>query len=73
MNVINETRKEQVERESRNFLIDAIIEKGGGWISKEDAPDYISEFFWHKNCLYASIDALKNPAIIATLKKGIIV
>jgi len=72
MKTLNETRREQVEREAKIFLIDQIIEQSGGLISKENAPDYIIEFGWHKNCVYASIDALNNPVVIATLKKGVL-
>jgi len=63
-----EIRKGEVEKEVREKLYQVIYEKCG---EKVDNPeDYIIEFFWAGDCLYTSIDKLKNPTLTATLKKG---
>ena len=64
-------RKSEVEKAARDFLHKQIIEKCGG---KCDNPeDFVKEFIWVGNCLYASIDQLQNPTLIATLEKGVVV
>lgn len=69
--MIHETRKETVEKEAKELLYKVIKERCGGHC--KNPGDYIQEFFWDGNCLYASIDRLQNPKMIATLKKGVLV
>ena len=64
-------RKSEVERAAKAFLHKQIIEKCGGIC--DNPEDYITEFAWAGNYLYASIDSLENAKIIATLEKGVVV
>lgn len=68
------TRKQIVEKETKQFLYSRLRENP--WMENytdEELEHYISEFCWVNNCLYVSINRLKNPHIIATLKKGLLV
>ena len=67
----NENRKSEVEKAARNFLYKQITEKCGGKCSNPE--DYITGFAWVGNCLYASIDQLQNPTLIATMEEGVVV
>lgn len=64
-------RKSEVEKDAKAFLNKQIIEKCGG--TCDNPEDYITGFAWVGNCLYASIDQLQNPTLIATLEKGVVV
>ena len=64
-------RKSEVEKAAKAFLHKQIIEKCGG--TCDNPEDYISEFTWVGNSLYAGIEGLENARIIATLEKGVVV
>lgn len=66
-----EAKKEKIEKQAKKFLYAEIRERCGGDCSNPE--EYISDFFWLNNCLYARIDRLKDVNVIATLGKGLLV
>ena len=69
--VTETNKKSEVEKAAKAFLHKQIIEKCGGIC--DNPEDYITEFAWVGNCLYASIDQLQNPTLIATLEEGVLI
>lgn len=65
--------RQELENKARTWLHEKVIERCGEFWEKGDDPeDWIVEFCWVKNTLYASINALSNATPIAILGKGLL-